>query len=297
MHRFARHRPRGFTLVELLTTIFIIGVLVALLLPAVQSAREAARRAQCQSHLRQWGLAFVMHENTCGAFPAGYRLTSPTGTFAAHLLPYIEQQNLEYDTNRNWNEPVNLPAAQTRLSIMICPSSPTARRFDEALPERPAAGDYAPTHGVNAKYCNLVGWPVYSPPDHNGILTLERCRVAEVTDGLSQTILLVEDAGRPELWKMGRRIAGKAGNCGWADPHFEVALDGSDTLPTGSGQALGPCVMNCTNDNEAYSFHPGGVNLLFADAHVRLVSQTIAPEVFAALSTKAEGDVVRGDAY
>jgi prepilin-type processing-associated H-X9-DG protein len=113
-----------------------------------------------------------------------------------------------------------------------------------------------------------------------------------VTDGLTHTITFVEDAGRPELWKMSRRAAGAASDSGWAIPDYEIALDGSDTLLAGSGQHDGPCVMNCTNDNEAFSFHPGGANLLFGDGAVHFVSDRVHNRVFAAISTRAAGDFV-----
>ncbi|MDX1947162.1 MAG: DUF1559 domain-containing protein [Pirellulaceae bacterium] len=294
----ALRRRQGSTLIELLVVISIVAMLVALLLPAVQWARESARRVQCQNNLRQWGLAFAMREQSSGAFPPGYRRVSPSGTFVAPLLPLVEQQALNYDLARDWNDPVNRQAVGTKLKLMICPSTPLSDRIDRTDALLPlGSGDYSSSHGVNAKYCLLAGWPLYTPADDNGILTTERTRLAEVIDGLSQTILLVEDAGRPDLWKLGRRVAGTTDNPGWADPDFEIALDGSDHLPTGSGQGLGTCVMNCTNDNEAYSFHPGGVNLLFADGHVQLVRETLAAEVFAALTTKAAGDVVRDGAY
>jgi len=286
---------RGFALVESLVVIAIVGVLMALLLPALQMARESARRAKCQSNLRQWGIALALHEQYRGTFPPGYRASVPTKTFVPLLLPFIEQQNLGYDIQANWDDSTNRVAARTSLALMCCPSSPTLRRVDQSLPDfLPAAGDYVSTHGVNAKYCVLVGWPTFTPPDENGILTQAACRAAEVTDGLTQTLTLIEDVGRPELWKMGRRIDGTSGNPAWADPNYEVALDGSDDLPSGGGQGLGPCVMNCTNDNEAYSFHLAGCNLLFADGGVRFVSQRVSNVVFAAFSTRASGDFVGG---
>ena len=82
-----------------------------------------------------------------------------------------------------------------------------------------------------------------------------------------------------------------AGDGGWADPDLEIALDGSDTLPTGSGQGQGPCVMNCTNDNEVYSFHTDGANFAFADGSVRFIRDSIRATTFAALTTKAAGDI------
>ena len=252
-------KSRGFTLAELLVVIAIIGMLVASAVARGAAPREAARRAACECNLRQWGLALLMREQAAGAFPAGCQTTSPTGTFIASTLPFIEQQALGYNTELDWSDPANRAAIQTPLKLLICPSSPTQRRWDDGNPTLlPAAGDYVNTHGVNSGYCTLVGWPVIMPLDRNGVLTDRPCRLAEISDGTSNTFLLQEDAGRPELWRMGRRAAGRAGDAGWADPDYEIALDGSDYLTTGSGQKLGPCVINCTNDNEAYSFHHGG---------------------------------------
>ena len=286
-------RRRGFTLIELLVVIAIIGILVGLLLPAVQMARESGRRAACQSNLRQWGLAFHEHTDVTKAFPWGYHRVTPVGTFVPPLLPFIEQSNLNYNTTRDWTDPANATAIRGELAILICPSAPGDHRFDDAWPmQLPAAGDYAGTGGVNPGYCQMVGWPLYSPQENNGILAHERCPLAHVTDGLSNTFLLLEDAGRPQLWRMGRLASGRSQNCGWADPDYAIALDGSDTLFTGSGQAAGPCVMNCTNDNEAYSFHRGICLSLLGDASVRTLYEGIDNRTFAALSTRASGEIV-----
>ena len=278
---------------ELLVVVFVLGALVAMLLPALQQARESARRALCQSQLRQWGVALNLHEQARGKYPPGYRTATPAGTCIAFLLPYVEQLSSNYDTAQDWNSPANRLAVGARMAILVCPSAASQNRSDLTQPGLPlAAGDYAPTHGVNAGYCQRSGWPPYFPENENGILTYEPCRAADVTDGLSQTITLVEDAGRPELWRMVRHVAGVASAPGWADPNYEIALDGSDTLLTGTGQGFGPCVMNCTNDNEAYSFHASGANLLFADGAVRFISQHVSNRTFAAFSTRASRDFV-----
>jgi prepilin-type processing-associated H-X9-DG protein len=293
MRAAAKTRREGATLLELLAVIFIVGLLVALLLPAIQAAREAARRVKCQNNLRQWGVGIASYENLRNEFPPGYRLQSPSASFVPFVLPHVEQEQLPYDRGRDWNDPANAAAIATPLAVLLCPSSPLKRGWDVSAGAAAAPGDYAPTHGVNAVYCDLAGWPHYAPANENGILIFEPVIAADVTDGLTQTVLLVEDAGRPQLWRRGTAAVGVAENAGWADPNYEIALDGSDTLLTGPGQSLGTCVMNCTNHNEAYSFHPGGANLLFADGAVRLVVESISPKVFAAISTRASHDVVR----
>jgi len=287
-----RYFPRqAFTLIELLVVCGIIAVLIGLLLPAVQSVRNAAARIKCQNNLKQIALALLHHECAIGYFPEGYRFDSPTRSFVPPILPYLEQGNIFYDMSRDWDDPVNQAAAQTQIKMLYCPSAPSENRVDTEVSFHPAVCDYTVYHGVNPNYCQLVGWPLYNPPAENGVMTTRPCRISEIKDGTSVTFLVVEDVARPELWRMGRRADGASSAAGWSDPNLEIALDGSDTLTTGNGQGFGPCVMNCTNDNEVYSFHPAGANFAFADGSVRFIRETIRNTTFAALVTKAAGDI------
>ena len=283
---------KAFTLIELLVVIAIIGILVALILPAVQWARESARRTSCQNNLRQWGLAFHDYENAKQFLPAGFRYQSPKGSFVSDLLAYIERTDLQYDLTRDWDDPVNRTAIQTQLPLQQCPSSPRRRIATDFPGLQAATGDYTSTHGVNAGYCTLSGWPLYVPSDRNGSLVDVPLKSAAIRDGLSQTFLLLEDAGRPDLWRMGRPVSGNSTNGAWADPDFEIALDGADRSYVGGGQKMGTCVINCTNDNEAYSFHSGGAYVLLADGSVHFISEAIHVKTFAALTTRAAKDVV-----
>jgi prepilin-type N-terminal cleavage/methylation domain-containing protein/prepilin-type processing-associated H-X9-DG protein len=269
-------RRSAFTLIELLVVIAIIAVLIGLLLPAVQKVREAANRIKCQNNLKQLALALVHYESVFGLFPEGYRFATPTRSFIPPLLPFIEQNNIQFDLRRDWDDPVNQSAVQVQIPILYCPSSANGpNRVDDTYGFRPAVSDYTVYHGINHGYCDIVGWPYYNPPDQNGAMTSTVCRIVDITDGTS----------------MGGLATGTASAGGWADPNLEIALDGSDTLPYGQGQGFGPCVMNCTNDNEVYSFHLSGASFAFCDGSVRFLKDTIRNTTFAALVTKSAGDI------
>ena len=318
-------RSRGFTLVELLVVIAIIGILVSLLLPAVQAAREAARRMQCGNNLKQLSLALHNYHDTYRTLPMS-RITSGLSRhgFAAFTLPFIEQGPLYdiYNFNVRWSDPLNYPATSQEIPTWNCPSAPGSRlratAADEGnhvlqpnlppFPNRFGLADYSSTNEIRRSFYLSNNLPL--PP---GILravpgAMER-NVAngfrDITDGLSNTMLLAERAGRPTRYQANKISMGVVVPDGWGWADFDnisgslngSSMDGTLTNRT-SGSAPynstihGPCAMNCTNQSEYYAWHPGGIQISLCDGSVRFLAETIAPQTLAAVVTRATGEVV-----
>jgi prepilin-type N-terminal cleavage/methylation domain-containing protein/prepilin-type processing-associated H-X9-DG protein len=297
---------RGLTLIELLVVVAIIGILVALLLPAVQMAREAARRMACSNKLKQIGLAFHLHHDAYGKFPPG-RVDAPftvpqgeiiqgghgTGPF---LLPYLEQEALAriYRWDKRCQGPDNQEVATVQLKIMQCPSAEPNRwvtavedQLNYSYGGRGACGDYAGILEIDAELAELR--LVDQVADYQGVLTRNHLtRLAEITDGAAHTILFTECAGRPKLWRAGRLVHGDyAPGAAWIGG---TLMFGQGSTPDGISKP-GPCAINCTNDREVYSFHPGGANSVFADGSVQFLNASIDIRIFARLVTRAGGEV------
>ncbi|XZE19615.1 DUF1559 domain-containing protein [Pirellulaceae bacterium SH449] len=316
-------RQRGFTLVELLVVIAIIGILVGLLLPAVQAAREAARRMQCSNNLKQFGLAMHNFESAYKAFPesrprdlAGGRLS-----WCVVVLDFVEQGNLSniYDKNIRWNMGTNVAAGQNVLSLFICPSAPVgSQRFPAFGTGTDVDGrvmgpsDYIVMHRLRNRFYLAQG--IVNPggtADQDGVLVQnKKTRIGEITDGTSNTLLILENAARPNWYIRDGGIIRSMGSAlprpegfGWTDPDGGAgSMDGTHRLNGGinNGSGLvggepGTCIMNCNNDSEPFSFHTGGMNVGLADGSVRFLTESVAADVFAALMTARGGEVVSGD--
>lgn len=272
-----RHSRKAFTLVELLVVIAIIGILIALLLPAVQAAREAARRAQCCNNLKQLGLAMHNYHDVYGTLPPGFMVVNAEGeinggwAWGVFLMPYIEQSPLqgelsvtEYSLDQVATDPQLQPMLQTRLDVMCCPSS-TVEPFREYLG---GTGIMVST----ANYMCCRGFFRYSGSVHlekpnNGLFYGESStRFADIQDGLSNTIALGERTVLPVYRNEPKRWPSWCGPGGLA-PH------------KGIGSTVASSVydkMNHPTDIHLFSSeHPGGANFCFADGSVRYLSETI----------------------
>lgn len=298
---------RGFTLIELLVVIAVIAVLVALLAPAVQQAREAARRSQCRNNLKQIGLAMHLYHDTQGCFPPCGIFLSVRPDQAWHslftvILPYLDQQNLysqfQIDLPIAWNlpapiSPLNIRALMADVPTYLCPSAPGGRADYGAaglFPVPPGllvAGrtDYAAVNGVDPNFADLIGSG--NAGGRTGLLQFNAARrIRDCVDGTSSTAVIWEDAARPQLWQLGRPVPGQfSSGPAWADMQSTFVINGSDA--DGSG---GRCAINCSNDNAVYSFHTGGAQLLLADGSVQFLSERTSHFVIAALVSCGGGD-------
>jgi prepilin-type processing-associated H-X9-DG protein len=296
------------TLLELLVVIGIIAVLIGLLLPAVQKVREAASRLKCQNNLKQLGLGLHDFHDTYGKFPPASAQGPLPGTWitvanvnhgwAVFILPYIEQQAL-YDLYRwdRWSaDPLNQPVVAHHLRIFQCPSAPDQDRYMTfgAFQNngKGACGDYAATESVDPIL--VAQGLIAAPGDYRGVLEPNRLTcILQISDGTANTVLVTEDAGRPWLWRAGKRLTDQTVLGGpWQGYNNGIILQGS--TPDGTARP-GPCAINCTNDREVYSFHPGGANAVFADGHVRFLPAGMSLPTLAALVTRAGGEVASPD--
>jgi prepilin-type N-terminal cleavage/methylation domain-containing protein/prepilin-type processing-associated H-X9-DG protein len=332
-------RP-GFTLVELLVVIAIIGIMVALLLPAVQAAREAARRSSCTNNMRQMGLGVLNFESNYGKMPSGgegtdYSVVPPATIFdpseisvMTAILPFIEQKDIYAQMNlkysyRDIRAPGNQTATKMQIATYICPSNPFTDRKD---PYGYGQTDYFatvytdidPATGLRNKALRA-----------DGALAVPGTPIAGIADGCANTILIIEDTGRTfptvpfySLSKYPDPACstgnGDPADClattnnrtvnRWADP--DACGSGVSGPPNNTKQFInnnktpsgGPTdcpwsTNNCGLNDEPFSFHSGGCNVVLADGSVHFLGETIDAVIIRRLVTRSESLPVPAGAW
>ena len=311
----SQNRRRAFTLIELLVVIAIIAILVALLLPAVQQAREAARRSKCRGHLKQIGTAIHNYEEGFTCLPYGWD-TRGTG-WTAHLLPGLDQAAL-YDTlifqesgAGNWDADgsPNEVAAGTVLPVLRCPTMSVPEQINNlGIPGRVPVS-YRGNSGSESSSDDdstivISGSKSLENMQQNGIFyACSSVRFSDVTDGQSNTFFVGESYTAPAFVKDGQGMDFWAIGSPQADPCRCDGGNGGTEFSEFVGSSLGrlnayvkdPTLHGRLMELSFGSYHVGGVHMLMGDGAVRFVSEEIDQPQFRALSTRDGEEVVSND--
>lgn len=281
MHTIVDSRPSarsGLTILELLVTVSIIGILAALVLPAVGAAREAARRVQCVNHLHQLGIAMHHHHDAANHLPAGWQF-DPTDQsafgWAVPLLPYLDQVALgeSIDTNKTIGDARHNLVRATSLSVMLCPSDIADLTFtlyaepvDDSAPTAAIFASAATAPLIELPTANYVGVfgtveaddTIPAPLGDGTFLENHQTRFRDFQRGLSNTAIVGERtmAQVPSTW-------------------FGISLAGEDAAFRIVGAALEGINQSLADEGDFSSRHPGGANFLWGDGHVSFVDQNI----------------------
>lgn len=318
-----------FTPIEVAVVAICLLVVSAVLIPGLLVAREASREQSCQDRLRQLGAAFTQYETVHRGLPprrSGFNDGNPYGGWGGHLVPYLGLPDSvgTYDPGYDFFDPKNKALVESPVPVFFCPSSP-AERFvqiqsqastkslnpdkDTVFTCKAAAVDFIASNGVlmarNGYGINAMGGErgignQRQPMTDNTVLP-----VSKITDGLSNTLLLIEQAGRPSAWRNSQQKPGdgqfgmspnaRGAWAGWGSIAFGAADAETGETP-GRGDST-DCSVNCNNWFGIYGFHQGGANVLFCDGSVRFVSTKLDPLTFAYLTVRDDGHLIEQDDF
>jgi prepilin-type N-terminal cleavage/methylation domain-containing protein len=306
-------RVRGFTLIELLVVIAIIAILVSLLLPAVQQAREAARRTSCKNNMKQLALAMHNYHDVYNALPLGmvHRVN-----WRISILPFLEQANVYSQLDFNLTFRGDTVTTNSKVlggktfAMMICPSNiiePLSNNAYGANGQKMQYGNYLGIGGAvdtsftsnaaSGKCNNYYGWHC----DNGPMIINDRVLFRDITDGLSNCLVLGEQSGRDSGMLYGDRRNGYRG--GWHGTDDTINTAG---FVTGIGSGITPiqyplnsrcsdfwaCQVPYLNSAILNSEHTGGVQFALADGSVRFLSENMSLDTLKRLAMKSDGQVI-----
>jgi prepilin-type N-terminal cleavage/methylation domain-containing protein/prepilin-type processing-associated H-X9-DG protein len=290
-------KSSAFTIVELLVVMAIIGVLVALLLPAVQKAREAANLSICKNNLKQIGLALQGYNNMQGSFPVGYFDPTPWPQpdqgpgwgWNAYILPYLEQESLLNSINFNLDvgDPANAAAIKTVLPNLRCPSDDVPSTFTitdvGSNSWTMAQSSYVACNGND-------GVDDFTTPPHTGafIRSTEGFRTVDIQDGLSTTLFVGERTGRLSYSSWAGAPTGSQNPFLEAPGNYGAEV----TVVMCHAGSTGPNTPGVFDADSTQSPHQNGVQFLFGDGAVHFIANEISIPVWMALATRAGGEIV-----
>jgi prepilin-type processing-associated H-X9-DG protein len=279
----------------------LVGAVTGLAATAAQKARAADARASCADHLRRIGTAARAYAAANDDVLPRNTSQPPAGSWNTQLLPFLGEAKLaeRYAPGRDWAEGDNRAVAAARVPVFVCPAAPHPDRWvltqnpdDGASPFKAAPTDYVGSAGA---YLNSNAQANLHPGAMHTRTVTRRLRTADVADGTAQTLLVVEMADKPNVWRTGRlgedrlaRAQMPALSGQWAAPNWNHLRSYSADGAT----QFGPCSVNCSNGASVYGFHPSGAHGLFVDGSVRFLKAGMSQEMLVALVSIAGGEVL-----
>ncbi|MDB5335631.1 MAG: hypothetical protein JWN70_1250 [Planctomycetaceae bacterium] len=300
--RSSCRRTRGFTLIELLVVIAIIAVLIALLLPAVQQAREAARRSQCKNNLKQLGLAMHNYHDTYNTFVFGQVnwKSSPNDNrlcWFQSVLPYLEQtalfNQINFSTTTYQSFVTTNVAIMTAIPVFMCPTDPNSGKRQVAANVRGFYSNYLPVHG-STFYFNAVSDPAPIAPQNGMFYFQSKTQMRDVTDGLSNTAMMGEinltsEANYDARGRVWESYDGNTQVSTLYPPNSTIG----DWVDQGCVDVpRTPCRTSGSYEMSVRSNHVGGAHIILGDGGVRFVSDNINTLTFNYLGARNDGQVM-----
>ncbi|UUO04568.1 DUF1559 domain-containing protein [Blastopirellula sp. J2-11] len=318
--RFAAVLRTGFSLVDLIVACSLIAILVAIFLPTIQVATEEANLKTCTNHIRLLSNSFHGYADARKAFPprrTGFGGKMAYGGWGSQILPHLQPAlNDQYDHDFDFYDPKNKEVVETQVSEFLCPSAPHDRKMtisasasagsrnaDRATVFTVDAGpnDFISSNGLfmpDAGYG--ANWPSeLRGNDHQSMTDNDPLPFRLITDGMTNTFLIIEKAGLPESWRVGKKtsdtapIGGENSRGSWAGfgSIAFMVFDRETGTVRGKGDS-NDCAVNCNNYFGIYGFHPQGANVLFCDGSVRFVTPKLDGLIYGRLTTRDDGQAI-----